>query len=239
MYINIVIIISLIQFSNNMRVIQVEGNIAAGKTTFINFVKKYIENTANQLSKKKIVFIDEPLSQWMEQSLFQKYYTDPEKYAETFQTFAFLTILRKSMLYTVDPSTDIVITERSLFSSLSVFTKHLLNRNLVSKTYYDMLQNSYYLWEDIILQPDIIIYFQIDNNDISILQERIRNRQRETENNISLQYLLDLNNVYDNFIDSSKYQKAIRYNIPIKLSKQKQEKDYFIPYLNEISDMVT
>ena len=71
----------------NKIIISIEGNIGAGKSTFLKILK---------LNLEKIKIIEEPLIKWqnIEQdginyNILDMYYKDPKRWAYTFQTYAF------------------------------------------------------------------------------------------------------------------------------------------------------
>lgn len=87
-----------------------EGNIGAGKSTF---VKTFIENLGDGLSKK---LIEEPLDKWMDlagENLLAQMYQDPAK-TFLFQTYVLVTMLEKGVS---DPEGALLISERSIDSA--------------------------------------------------------------------------------------------------------------------------
>ena len=76
-----------------VRIISLEGNIGAGKTTILN------ELTNNNENEKKIVYMREPVDLWEKikdkegETILSKFYKDPNKYAFSFQIMAFTTRL--------------------------------------------------------------------------------------------------------------------------------------------------
>ena len=106
-----------------MFVVQIEGNIGSGKSTFIKYIKDNLGKIHPFSSGLNIRYIFEPISDWQNVNninLLELYYENPQKYAELFQTNAFLTLLKKS--FKIDYiGTDIVIMERSLYSSIFFF----------------------------------------------------------------------------------------------------------------------
>ena len=226
-----------------MIIVQVEGNIAVGKSTFLNYVKNRMNNNNNN-NKLKIKFIDEPLSKWMNVNscnLFNLYYQNQNEYSELFQTHVFLTMLRNCLKENYKDNFDIIFMERSLYSSVYCFDKLLLNNHSVRPIFHDILTNALESFKDKILYPDIVIYFKIENNDIpSILQKRIRNRQRCEENVISDEYLIELNNVYDKvihdyYINDNNIKKC--YIIPI--TKYEQQEQCFDSIIDNILAIAT
>jgi deoxyadenosine/deoxycytidine kinase len=115
-----------------IRILSIEGNIAAGKSTLMEEMKKkYADND-------KVNFLDEPVELWENVkdkfgvSMLQKYYSNPIKYAFAFQMMAYtsrLKILRKmeaKLLEEIKDGKDrIIITERSILTDKHVFAQML------------------------------------------------------------------------------------------------------------------
>ena len=115
-----------------IRVLSIEGNIAAGKSTLLEQLKeKYKDN-------HRINFLDEPVELWENVkdkfgvSMLQKYYSNPTKYSFAFQMMAYtsrLKILRKmeaKLLKEVEDGEDrLIITERSVITDKHVFAQML------------------------------------------------------------------------------------------------------------------
>ena len=69
--------------------ISIEGNIGVGKSTFLRLMNKVKGLEGN------IVTMPEPVSKWQDVAgkgnLLQKFYEEPNRYAYTFQSYAFIT----------------------------------------------------------------------------------------------------------------------------------------------------
>ena len=115
-----------------IRILSIEGNIAAGKSTLMEELKK--KYAAND----KVHFLDEPVELWENVkdkfgvSMLQKYYSNPTKYAFAFQMMAYtsrLKILRKMEAKLCEEIKDgedrIIITERSILTDKHVFAQML------------------------------------------------------------------------------------------------------------------
>lgn len=113
-------------------IVAIEGNIASGKSTLLEILKKrYAGNT-------RVSFLDEPVDVWESikdkygVSMLQKYYSNPTKYAFSFQMMALgsrLSILKEKM-DSVD-SDHIIITERSVYTDRDVFAKMLYDEKMI------------------------------------------------------------------------------------------------------------
>ena len=115
-----------------IRVLSIEGNIAAGKSTLLEELKKKYKDNV------KINFLDEPEELWENVkdkygvSMLQKYYSNPTKYAFAFQMMAYtsrLKILRKmeaKLREEIKNGEDrLIITERSILTDKYVFAQML------------------------------------------------------------------------------------------------------------------
>lgn len=202
-----------------MIVIQVEGNIAAGKSTLLNYAKAKLCKNKNL----NIKFIDEPISDWMEDEskLFKLYYENQKKYSELFQMNAFFMILQSSLKHKYI-KTDIVFIERSIYSSFYCFTKLLLDYGYVSPLFYSILKTALDNFKNEIIYPNIIIYLKTEDDQINILSKRIKTRGRNEEQNIASSYLSNLNLIYDEFINTY-FLESMKYIIPINLTEEEQK----------------
>ena len=233
-------------------VIQVEGNIGVGKTSLIQNLKEKFKNTT---CGRNIKFLCEPIDSWINVNndgddninMLQLYYSNKEEYSEMFQYWAFITLLNNNLLSNFDDD-DIIVTERSITTSVYCFAKLLLNENYVRSSFYKILVKGLEMYLPKIIEPNIIIYIEVDNKDIStILQERIKKRNRLEEfENISDDYLLKLNNMYNDYINnfvnnnnnnknnnSNNNNPPIIIKVPIDTPKEKEDE-----YISKILKLV-
>ena len=160
--------------------ITVEGNIGAGKTTLTHLLAKHYN--------ARII-----LEEFADNPFLSKFYENPQQYAFPVELFFMAERYKqlKEMIYTKD-----------LFQSITVsdylFTKCLL---FAKVTLPDEEFRLYQKLFDIIHQqlafPDILIYLHAP---IKKLQENIKKRNREYEQNISNEYLFDLQETYTSYI---------------------------------------
>lgn len=118
------------------KIISIEGNIGAGKTTFMNKLEE-----AN--TDKSIVFVREPVDIWENyknrhgETLLFKYYKNPEHYSFVFQLVALSTRL-KLLKETIEqnPQAKIFICERSLETDKEIFAKMLHDDGYIDDIMY-------------------------------------------------------------------------------------------------------
>jgi len=60
-----------------MTIISLEGNIGSGKEQFIDFFKKYFT--------EELVFLDDSIYNWEDESLIKNFYKDPTRWSFTME----------------------------------------------------------------------------------------------------------------------------------------------------------
>ncbi len=168
------------------KIISIEGNIGAGKTTILKNLESYYSDNPN------VVFLREPVDIWETitdkdgENILAKFYANPSKYSFSFQVMAFVT--RLSMLRKVidtNPNCELIICERSLEADRHIFAKMLYHDGLIDEINYKIYLHFYNEYHnDFVL--DGIIYIQTDP---TICDERIKMRSRNGESGIQLDYL--------------------------------------------------
>lgn len=168
------------------KIISIEGNIGAGKTTLFNHLQE--EN-----KDETIVFIREPVDIWESfkdrngNSIISKFYENPRDYSLSFQMMAFSTRL-KLLKNTIknNPQAKLFICERSLETDCEIFAKMLHDDgyldDIMYKVYLECFKNA------ISLKYHLSGVIYVNSNAILCLN-RIIQRNREGESNISIEYL--------------------------------------------------
>ena len=179
--------------------ISIEGNIGSGKSTVLEYLKT--------LKDYNIIFVDEPVSEWMTikdkngVNALECFYKDKKENAFCFQVLAYITRL-KNLINTLKSNKEentIIITERSIETDRNVFAKMLYEEGFLSSIEWE----TYNYWFNTFLDistVDIILY--IKTNPVKCL-ERINIRNRLEENSISLEYLDKCNIYHENWLNTS------------------------------------
>jgi len=190
-----------------MKTICIDGNIACGKSTFINNLPK----------RSDIHSFLEPVQEWTNFKTFDNNYinlldlayNEPNKYSFLLQ----LEIQRTLRpIHKIDAPIKII--ERSLLSSKYIFSKALYdNKNITSDEYSFLLkQNTDFYNES---KPiDTIIYLRTDPK---IAFARLSKRSRKEETNVSFSYIEQLHNLYESFMETIPSDKKIvvDYNVDL------------------------
>ncbi len=168
---------SLIEQSE-LRHIAVEGVIGAGKTTLTTML-------GDTLSAKVV------LEKFEENPFLKDFYRDPDRYAFQTQIFFLLTRYKQQReLFQADLFhrflvTDYIFEKDKIFAYLNLQDEEL-------KLYETLVSNI----EHSIPTPDLVVYLQ---SSVSRLMTNIKRRARSYENEMSEQYIKDLNEAYNYF----------------------------------------
>lgn len=167
----------------------IEGNIGAGKTTFL----KKLSQSLNC----DVLF--EPCEKWQDingYNALEKFYTNIQRWAYSFQLYAFLTrtesILQKLEKPPHNHNDTFFLAERSIFADRYVFAKACHQGGFMENLEWNMY-TTWFDWtlarqpEEII--PKGIIYLQTDPH---VSYRRILHRGRSEEKDISLEYIKKL-----------------------------------------------
>ena len=202
----------------NIQVISIEGNIGSGKSTLLRNLQNYCDSLVNTEKdvNVKYFFIAEPVDLWNKiqdennESILEKFYKEPSRYAFSFQMMAYVT--RFKSLYTIyknvveeaidNPNIKYVIfTERCLYTDKYVFAKMLhqdKNMETIEYEIYNQWFESFAHWVPI----HKILYVKTQP---SKCKERVKLRSRDGEDNISLNYLESCHKYQENMISIMSY----------------------------------
>ncbi len=188
--------------------ISVEGNIGAGKSTFL---KKITNDLMCQL-------LLEPCNEWQNingYNLLDAFYKDIKRWAYSFQLYAFLTRIEAIEKKLDSLNNDFFISERSIFADRYVFAEVCYENNNMNELEWNMYKK-WFDWtiyrQNKRILPSGIIYLKV-NPEISF--HRINIRGRSEEKNIPIEYLNALSNKYDLlFLKKENIHECIK-NIPI------------------------
>lgn len=171
--------------------ILLEGNIGAGKTT----VGKTLAASG------AFEFVEEPTTTWQKgfaANMLDLFYSDPHRWGFTFQICAFITRAKtwKEVLALTDHSR--VILERSVFCDRHVFAENCHRTGLMSPAEYQLYCG---LWDFLVsnycVEPDLILYLRTP---AQVCLERIKARNRAEESGMTLEYLLQLEGLHDEWL---------------------------------------
>jgi deoxyguanosine kinase len=164
----------------NHHFITVEGNIGAGKTTLSHLLAKHYN--ARLILEE---FADNPF--------LPKFYENPGQYAFPLELFFMAERYKqlKEMLQTKDLFQSITISDY-------VFTKCLLFAKVnLPEEEFRLYQKLFDIIHQQLVFPDILIYLHAP---VSTLQQNIKKRKRDYEQNIPDDYLFNIQETYTSYI---------------------------------------
>lgn len=178
----------------DIRHIAIEGVIGAGKTTLAQML-------CQRLGARLV------LEEFEQNPFLPKFYEDPEHYAFQTQIFFLLSRYKQQQesfqadLFHSHIITDYIFEKDKIFAYLTLQDEEL--------KLYEALLNSI---EKNIPQPDLVVYLQ---SSAERLMSNIRKRKRKMEENMSEEYIRELNEAYNYFffvqIDSASHRESNGY----------------------------
>jgi len=174
----------------------VEGNIGAGKSTFLKLIEQKLRHVSVAL---------EPLHNWQStahgQSLLSDFYQDPTRWAYTMETLTMICRVREHMQEQSLNNPNRIV-ERSIYSGHYCFAYNGYEQGFMSAVEW----KTYETWFNFLIpnhcKPPLgFIYLRVDPE---IAYERIKKRNREAEKTITLQYLRQIHHKHEKFLIEDK-----------------------------------
>ena len=185
----------------------VEGNIGAGKTTFLNLIKKELE---------QLTVVLEPIHSWTDQSygqsLLANFYHNPKRWAYTLETLAMMYRTRDHLEHQKKTNQTIIM-ERSVYSGHYCFAYNSYTSGFLN----DIEWQIYKRWFDFLInrkcrKPYGFIYLQLSPE---ISYQRIQKRNRKEEKELSLEYLQHIHTRHQEFLIQKKNVSKELKDVPV------------------------
>ena len=125
------------------------------------------------------------------------FYEDMKAWAFQSQIF-FLTRRLRIHRQLIDHPTS-AIQDRSVYEDAEIFAHNLYNQQLIDDRDYRSYFELYQVLTEFLPPPDLVIYLRAS---VSTLQKRIKHRGRDYEQQISMEYLAQLNKLYEDWTDN-------------------------------------
>ncbi len=169
-----------------------EGNIGAGKSTFLQLIKKHIPEIDVAL---------EPLHNWQKnvygQSLLANFYQDTQRWAYSIETFAMICRVKEHIKDQGNPNPNRII-ERSIYSGHYCFALNGYKHGFMNDIEWDL----YNQWFNFLIPkkcfpPRGFIYLRTNPE---IAYKRLKKRNRLAEKKISFAYLQQIHEHHEQFL---------------------------------------
>ena len=174
----------------------VEGNIGAGKSTFLKIMQQLLPHITTAL---------EPIALWdtpdQGNSLLERFIQDPHRWAYTMETFTMMCRVREHLHYQKQialPGAPDLLVERSIYSGHYVFSLNGYRQGFMTEQEWQMYLIYFnYLIPSWCKAPRGFIYLRTDPE---IAYQRIQKRSRNSETGISLEYLQQVHEQHEQFL---------------------------------------
>ena len=172
--------------------IGVAGNIGVGKTTFTSFVAK--EFGLNEIYES---VADNPY--------LSDFYSDMNRWSFNLQIY-FLHHRFGGVNQMVESNKAGFIQDRTIYEDVEIFSKNLYKLGHMDSRDWKTYKNLFSNMTQFIRKPDLIVYLKAD---LDVLLSRIRKRDRDYEVSIDPDYLDQLNQLYNQWIDGIDWTEVI------------------------------
>lgn len=169
----------------------VEGNIGAGKSTFLKIVGSALN--------AQLVY--EPVNTWQNvagENLLERFYAETQRWAYAFQTYAFVTRVSAQEQHARINEQPFQILERSVYSDRYCFAKNCHELGFMEDIEWKLYQDWFtWLVEQYTPTPQAFIYLRTEPD---ICHERLMKRNRSEETGVSLDYLQRLHQKHEDWL---------------------------------------
>lgn len=175
--------------------IAVAGNIGAGKTTLSELLAKHYKWTPHYEDVDQNPYLND-------------FYNDMQRWSFNLQIY-FLNS-RFQQIIDIRKSGKTIIQDRTIYEDAEIFAPNLHSMGLMSTRDFNNYKKLFDLMVSLIQPPDLLIYLRAT---VPTLVKQIQKRGREYENSIRLDYLKQLNERYDGWVENYKMGKLLIINV--------------------------
>jgi deoxyadenosine/deoxycytidine kinase len=171
--------------------IAIAGNIGSGKTTLTGLLARH--------------FGWEPHYEDVDTNPYlNSFYEDMQRWSFNLQIYFLNSRFRQ--VVDIRNSGKTVVQDRTIYEDAFIFAPNLHSMNLMSTRDFDNYRSLFELMGTFIQPPDLLIYLRAS---VATLVSQIQKRGRDYENAIRLDYLKNLNEMYEDWIDGYKLGKLL------------------------------
>lgn len=162
--------------------IAIAGNIGSGKTTLTGLLAKH--------------FGWEPHYEDVDTNPYlNSFYEDMQRWSFNLQIYFLNSRFRQ--IVEIRKSGKTIIQDRTIYEDANIFAPNLHSMNLMSTRDFDNYRSLFELMSSFIQSPDLLIYLRAS---VPVLVSQIQKRGRDYESAIRLDYLKNLNEMYEEWI---------------------------------------
>ncbi len=178
---------------NRAAIINLEGNIGAGKSTFLKILADALP----------MIAVFEPTDKWQKvtagDNLLDLFYKDTKRWAYTFQSYAFISRIKTQIeSLKASPSELPQIVERSVYCDRFCFAKNCYESGTMTRLEWEIYKEWFnWLVEHYAVRPQGLIYLRTSPE---VCYSRLQKRARSEEAGIPLAYLQTLHNKHEDWL---------------------------------------
>ncbi len=172
--------------TKQLKHIAIAGNIGAGKTTLTRILAKHFNWSPHYEDVENNPYLND-------------FYNDMHRWSFNLQIY-FLNS-RLNQLLDIQRGTETIIQDRTIYEDAHIFAPNLHDMGLMSKRDFENYFRFFQTLKTMVQPPDLLIYLKAS---VPTLVGQIEKRGREYEENIRLDYLKKLNELYNKWIDNYK-----------------------------------
>lgn len=161
--------------------VAITGNIGAGKTTL---AQRLADEFGWQIFHEAVEG----------NPYLSDFYGDMQRWSFHLQIYFLRS--RYEQVLQINDIRQAIIQDRTIYEDAHIFARNLYQTGLMSERDYKNYVGLFSLMISLVKPPDLMIYLRAD---IPKLQAQIKRRGREFEQNISAEYLTNLNELYEEF----------------------------------------
>lgn len=179
-------------YQETIKSLIVEGNIGAGKSTFLRLIGQALD----------VQVVYEPHEKWQDVqgagNLLDNFYKDTKRWAYTFQSYAFITRVLEQEESAKKATHPVQVLERSVYSDRYCFAKNCYQMGTMTALEWKLYQEWFsWLVTDYVKRPHGFIYLKTDPE---ICYQRLLKRSRSEEKAVPLEYLQKLHQKHEDWL---------------------------------------
>lgn len=195
--------------------IAIAGNIGSGKTTLTSLLAKHFNWEPH--------FEDVDTNPYL-----NSFYEDMQRWSFNLQIYFLNSRFRQ--VVKIRKSNVTVVQDRTIYEDAYIFAPNLHSMNLMSTRDFENYRSLFDLMSTFIQPPDLLIYLRAS---VPTLVNQIQKRGRDYENAIRLDYLKNLNEMYEDWIENYKVGKLLIVDVDtIKFSERPEDLGSVIDQVN-------
>jgi len=169
---------------NMKKFVIVSGNIGCGKSSLTDLLSKRLGWKAYYEVVENNPYLED-------------FYKDMNKWSFHLQVFFLSKRFHHHQDILKNPAS--VVQDRSIYEDSTIFAKNLHQSGYMDKRDYENYQELFKVMMQFLSPPDLVVYLQAT---VPTLLERISLRGRDYEKSISREYLTQLNDLYEEWIEN-------------------------------------